>query len=104
MPIRSGSRQRDRAPTPVVDGPLTTHQGLNVGRTLQRLLRMEGPVGLTCYDRSIAYWRCLMQKVAITPEEFIDEINRRLPEHDCYTPGLQMFLVPRNGVGNDAIG
>lgn len=45
-----------------------------------------------------------MQKPIITPEEFVDEINRRLPEHDCYSTGLQMFLVPRNGRGEDAIG
>lgn len=45
-----------------------------------------------------------MEKPIITPDEFVDEINRRLPEHDCYSPGLQMFLVPRNGVANDAIG
>ncbi|WP_322047247.1 hypothetical protein [Paraburkholderia sp. J67] len=45
-----------------------------------------------------------MRKPVLTPEEFVDEINRRLPEHDCYTAGLQMFLLPRNGRGEDAIG
>lgn len=45
-----------------------------------------------------------MEKPIITPEEFVDEINRRLPEHDCYSPGLQLFLISRNSVGNDATG
>ena len=45
-----------------------------------------------------------MEKPIITPEEFVDEINRRLPEHDCYTQGLQMFLVPRGAMPDEAIG
>jgi hypothetical protein len=45
-----------------------------------------------------------MQKPVISPEEFVNEVNRRLPEHDCYTAGLQMFLLPRNGRAEDAIG
>ncbi|MCG5078969.1 hypothetical protein [Paraburkholderia tagetis] len=45
-----------------------------------------------------------MEKPVTSPEEFVDEINRRLRDHDCYSSGLRMFLVPRNGRGEDAIG
>ncbi|WP_035996239.1 hypothetical protein [Paraburkholderia caribensis] len=45
-----------------------------------------------------------MEKPIITPEEFVDEINRRLPDHDCYTQGLQMFLIPRGAMADEAIG
>jgi hypothetical protein len=36
-----------------------------------------------------------MTRPITTPEEFADEINRHLPDHDCYTQALQMFLLPR---------
>ena len=45
-----------------------------------------------------------MRKPVISPEEFVNEVNRRLPDHDCYTTGLHMFLLPRTGRAEDAVG
>jgi hypothetical protein len=37
-----------------------------------------------------------MAKSVICPEEFIAEVNKRLPDHHAYKPGMRVFLV-RNG-------
>ncbi len=36
-----------------------------------------------------------MEKPAISPEEFITEVNKRLPSHPACTRGMHAFLVPR---------
>ncbi|WP_174934821.1 hypothetical protein [Burkholderia lata] len=45
-----------------------------------------------------------MAKPVISPEEFIEEVNRRLPEHHKYAQGMRVFLVPRGAIGRTADG
>ena len=40
-----------------------------------------------------------MAKQVISPEEFIVEVNKRLPEHHAYKPGWRIFFYPE---GSDA--
>lgn len=39
-----------------------------------------------------------MAKPILTPQQFVDEVNSRLPGHAMYQPGMRVFLVP---VGSD---
>lgn len=45
-----------------------------------------------------------MAKPSLTPEQFVDEVNRRLPEHPLYQPGMRVFLYPRGSTGQTANG
>lgn len=45
-----------------------------------------------------------MAKPVISPEEFIAEVNKRLPDHAAYSNGLHVFLVPRGATGAAATG
>jgi len=45
-----------------------------------------------------------MAKRVISPEEFIAEVNNRLPSHGGYAPGMHAFLVPRGADGKTASG
>jgi hypothetical protein len=35
-----------------------------------------------------------MAKPVISPEAFIAEVNKRLPDHHAYKQGMRVFLVP----------
>jgi hypothetical protein len=45
-----------------------------------------------------------MAKPVISPEEFIAELNRRLPTHASFAQGMHAFLVPIGGDGKRATG
>ncbi|MFM0163916.1 hypothetical protein PQR39_26315 [Paraburkholderia sediminicola] len=45
-----------------------------------------------------------MAKPVISPEEFIAEVNKRLPDHGTFKNGLHVFLVPRRATGATARG
>jgi hypothetical protein len=45
-----------------------------------------------------------MAKQVISPEEFIAEINTRLPDHHAYEAGMHVFLVPIGATGRSASG
>jgi hypothetical protein len=45
-----------------------------------------------------------MAQQVISPEEFIAEVNRRLPSHPAYTRGMHAFLVPLGADGKTATG
>lgn len=45
-----------------------------------------------------------MDKQVISPEEFVDEVNRRLPDHHMYKDGMRVFLVPRGATAQTAEG
>lgn len=45
-----------------------------------------------------------MAKPVISPEEFIEEANRRAPEAYGYEEGMRLFLVPKGSTGNTAGG
>lgn len=45
-----------------------------------------------------------MAKQVLSPEEFVAEINKRLPSHHGYKEGLHVFLVPLGASGATATG
>jgi hypothetical protein len=45
-----------------------------------------------------------MAKQVISPEEFIAEVNKRLPGHPSYRRNMRAFLVPRGADGKMATG
>jgi hypothetical protein len=45
-----------------------------------------------------------MAKQVISPEEFINKVNDRLPGCIGYKDGLRVFLVPEGASGKDASG
>ncbi len=45
-----------------------------------------------------------MVKLVISPKPFVGEVNRRLPDHFAYEPGLRVFLVPVGAAGARASG
>lgn len=45
-----------------------------------------------------------MSKPVISPEEFIAEVNRRLPNHHAYEAGWRVFLFPEGTNGRTATG
>lgn len=45
-----------------------------------------------------------MANPVISPEEFIAEVNKRLPNHHAYKPGMRVFLVPIGADGKRAAG
>ncbi|MDN4573717.1 hypothetical protein DBB29_09025 [Pandoraea cepalis] len=45
-----------------------------------------------------------MAKSVLSPEQFIDEVNRRLPGMYGYKPGMRAFLVPEGATGATATG
>lgn len=45
-----------------------------------------------------------MAKPVLSPEEFIAEVNRRLPNHPAYTQNMHAFLVPPGADGKTASG
>ncbi|KVC93222.1 hypothetical protein [Burkholderia ubonensis] len=45
-----------------------------------------------------------MTKSVISPEEFIAEVNRRLPNHHAYEAGWRVFLYPEGADGATASG
>ncbi|WP_186143803.1 hypothetical protein [Burkholderia gladioli] len=44
-----------------------------------------------------------MAKTAISPEQFVAEVNKRLPNHHAYQRGWRVFLYPE-GTGTVATG
>ncbi|WP_175920340.1 hypothetical protein [Burkholderia pyrrocinia] len=45
-----------------------------------------------------------MAKPVISPEEFIAEVNKRLPKHAEFKSGMRVFLVPNGADGKSASG
>ncbi|EON13109.1 hypothetical protein [Pandoraea sp. SD6-2] len=45
-----------------------------------------------------------MAKPVLSPEQFINEVNRRLPNMFGYKPGMKAFLVPDGADGAHATG
>jgi hypothetical protein len=45
-----------------------------------------------------------MAKPSLSPEQFVAEVNRRLPEHHLYKPGMRVFLYPRGSTDQTASG
>ncbi|MGF6444372.1 hypothetical protein [Paraburkholderia youngii] len=45
-----------------------------------------------------------MSKPVISREQFIDEVNKRLPSHHKYRVGMRVFLAPEGASGESATG
>jgi hypothetical protein len=45
-----------------------------------------------------------MARPVISPEAFIAEVNKRLPGHHAYKPGMRVFLVPKGATSATAAG
>jgi hypothetical protein len=45
-----------------------------------------------------------MAKHILSPEEFIEEVNRQLPDHFAYKAGMRVFLVPPDANGETSSG
>ncbi|AUT62864.1 hypothetical protein [Paraburkholderia terrae] len=45
-----------------------------------------------------------MEKPVISPEEYVDKVNERLPNCVGYREGLRIFLVPEGADGKTAMG
>jgi hypothetical protein len=87
---RLRSKDLIKASRPVADAQFPTSQHTITPAGIEELRKRGYTVGTA--------------KPKLTPEQFVDEVNRRLPSHSQYRPGMRIFLYPPGSNGGTASG